>query len=97
MGLFSSQSTDLARIANALEFLVNHIVKGTPGSLRTVDADYKEDGSAVSYVDDARQFIRESERLEYFNRTGIMLREDEDVPRPVDEKGKEWQPPTPRS
>lgn len=92
MRLFNSQSTDLRRIADALELLVAHITRGNgnPTSLRTIENDYKEDGSGVTYVDDVQQFIEETRRLDYFEKTGVRLGDAEKVPSPLNDKGKEW-------
>lgn len=94
MGLFKAlnpSASALDRIADSLELLVAHLTRGgTSTTLRTTDEDYTKDGSSVGYVDDALSFMEETRRIEHFARTGVLLKEGDPIPGPIDETGREW-------
>ena len=84
----------LERIAKGLERIANHFDLQRAGSSSFIglDQDTTRDGSHVSYVDDAYQFMEEQKRLEYMTKTGRIVRDWEAVPGPLSEEGKEWAP-----
>jgi poly(A) polymerase Pap1 len=97
MPLFSSsverEALDhLKRLASSVERIANHFDLQRAGASAFIglDGDYKEDGSKVSYVDPVHQFVEEQKRLEYFDKTGILIRDDQPIPGAVQEDGKGW-------
>ncbi len=95
MGIFSFEGEKaLGRVADALEKLVLlkevEVRAKLPNTLFSLlsEKELKEkDGSSVSYLNDEVDVEREIRRDAYTERTGIGLREGQDIPRALPSTG----------